>query len=231
MHISKNGLDLIKKYEGLYLKAYKCPAGVWTIGYGTTNADKTITGLTINKNTVITKEKAEEYLKKSIEKKYEPNINKYLKKYSFNQNQYDALCSFCYNIGSIDQLVNKGNKSIKNISNDIVLYNKAAGQVLKGLVNRRKEEQKLFNTPVKKEIKKEIKKESNKKLYQVTSCGLNVREAAGTKNKIINGLEKGDKVEIKKILSNWGEIKRIITKKGVEKSGKGWICLNYTKKL
>ena len=56
MHTSKNGIELIKKYEGLYLNSYKCPAGVLTIGYGTTNADKEITLFTINNKTKITKE-------------------------------------------------------------------------------------------------------------------------------------------------------------------------------
>lgn len=224
MHISKNGLDLIKKYEGFYSKAYKCPAGVWTIGYGTTNSDKAITGVIVKEGLTITKKQAENMLIKSIESKYEPKVNKYMGIYKFNQNQYDALCSFAYNIGSIDQLVNKGNNSIKNISNDILLYNKAAGKVLKGLVNRRTEEQKLFNTPV-------VKKEAKKNIYQVTSVGLNVRAGAGIKHKVINCLEKGDKAEIKKIVSNWGEIKKITNKKGITKESKGWICLNYTKKL
>lgn len=225
MHISQKGIDLIKKYEGLYIKAYKCPAGVWTVGYGTTNDDKQITGLTVKEGLTITKDQAEKMLVKSIEKKYEPKVNKYMNIYKFNQNQYDALCSFAYNIGSIDQLVNKGNKSMKNISNDILLYNKAAGQVLKGLVNRRTEEQKLFNTPV------VTKKYVKKNMYQVTSVGLNVRVGAGTKYKVINCLEKGDKAEIKKIVSNWGEIKNITNKKGITKELKGWICLNYTKKI
>ena len=224
MHISKNGLDLIKKYEGFYSKAYICPGGALTIGYGTTNSDSGILNYTIKKDSVITKTKAEELLKKSIANKYEPLVNKYMSIYKFNQNQYDALCSFCYNIGSIDQLVNKGNKSIKNISNDILLYNKAAGKVLKGLVNRRTEEQKLFNTPV-------TKKEVKKNIYQVTSTGLNVRAGAGPKNKIINCLEKGDKAEVKRTMSNWGEVVKVTNKKGITKYLKGWICLNYTKKI
>lgn len=217
MHISKNGIELIKKYEGLYLHAYKCPAGVLTIGYGTTNADKEITCFTINKNTTITKEKAEELLKKSIEKKYELLVNKYNDIYKFNQNEYDALISFCYNIGSIKQLTQNGKRTKKEIPSAMVKYNHANGKVLKGLTRRREEEQKLFLTPV----KKDIKKDNKKNMYVVTSAGLYVRAGTGKKYKALDVLKKGDKVEIDKVVKNWGRIKNV----------NRWICLNYTKKL
>lgn len=218
MHISKNGLDLIKKYEGLYLSAYKCPAGVLTIGYGTTNADKEITLFTINSKTKITKEKAEELLKKSIEKKYEPLVNKYNEKYKFNQNEYDALVSFCYNIGSINQLTQNGKRTKKEIADAIIKYNHAAGKVLEGLTRRRKEERALFLKEVKQETKK-TKLDAN--WYEVTSAGLNVRAGASTKYKVINVLSKGNKVYIDKISGNWGRVQRL----------KGWICMKYVRKI
>lgn len=221
MRTSKNGIDLIKKYEGLYLHAYKCPAGVLTVGYGTTNADKEITCFTINKNTTITKEKAEELLKKSIEKKYEPLVNKYNEIYKFNQNEYDALISFCYNIGSITQLTQKGKRTKKEIATAMVKYNHADGKVLKGLTRRREEEQKLFLTPVKKDNKKDNKQNNKKNIYVVTSAGLYVRAGTGKKYKALDVLKKGDKVEIDKVVKNWGRIKNV----------NRWICLNYTKKL
>jgi GH24 family phage-related lysozyme (muramidase) len=225
MHTSRNGIELIKKYEGLYLHAYKCPAGVLTIGYGTTNADKEMTCFTINKNTTITKAKAEELLKKSIEKKYEPLVNKYNEIYKFNQNEYDALISFCYNIGSITQLTQKGKRTKKEIAVAMVNYNHAGGKVLKGLTRRREEEKKLFLTPVKqvnKQDNKQDKKQNNKKnMYVVTSEGLNVRAGTGKKYKVLNVLKKGDEVEIDKVVKNWGRIKNV----------NRWICLNYTKKL
>lgn len=231
MHISINGIELIKKYEGLYLHAYKCPAGVLTIGYGTTNADKKITCFTINKNTTITKEKAEELLKKSIEKKYEPLVNKYNDIYKFNQNEYDALISFCYNIGSIKQLTQNGKRTKKEIAAAMVKYNHAGGKVLRGLTRRREEEKKLFLTPVKQDNKqdkqdkqdnKQDNKQNNKKnMYVVTSAGLYVRAGTGKKYKALDVLKKGDEVEIDKVVKNWGRIKNV----------NRWICLNYTKKL
>ena len=128
------------------MEAYKCSAGVWTIGYGTTNADIGITGTTINSKTKpITKEIAEEWLNKSVNANYAPLVNKYDSIYHFTQNQFDALVSFCYNIGSIDQLVKRGNRTISEISEAILLYNKVDDKILNGLVLRRKREKELFD--------------------------------------------------------------------------------------
>lgn len=223
MHISKNGLDLIKKYEGLYLNAYKCPAGVLTIGYGTTNADKDVTLFTINSKTKITKDKAEELLKKSIEKKYEPLVNKFNDKYKFNQNEFDALVSFTYNIGSINQLTQNGKRTKKEIAAAMLKYNHASGKVLKGLTRRREEERTLFLKPAKQNNTK-----SNEKLYEVTSSGLNIRAGASTKYKVVNVLSKGDEVQIDKINGNWGRVEKI---KGRVEKLKGWICMKYVKRI
>ena len=142
--ISKNGLNLIKKFEGCRLKAYQDSVGVWTIGYGTTNADKSITGVSIKKGLEITQEVADRWLEESVNKKYGPLVNRYDNIYKWSQNEFDALVSFAYNIGSIDQLTDKGKRSKKIISDKILLYNKAGGKVLQGLVNRRKAERDLF---------------------------------------------------------------------------------------
>ena len=66
MKISDNGLNLIKKFEGCRLTAYQDAVGVWTIGYGTTNADKAITGTTICQGLKITQETADEWLRQSM---------------------------------------------------------------------------------------------------------------------------------------------------------------------
>lgn len=227
MHISKNGLDLIKKYEGLYLSAYKCPAGVLTIGYGTTNADKEITLFTINSKTKITKEKAEELLKKSVEKKYEPLVNKFNNKYKFNQNEFDALVSFCYNIGSINQLTQNGRRTKQEIADAMLKYNRASGKVLQGLVRRRKEERTLFLKKVKQEVKQEVKNNIN---YAVVSTGLNVRSGAGMKHKVINVLAKGNEVYIDKIDGSWGRVQKLRVCGRVQKL-KGWVCMKYVKKI
>ena len=143
---SKKAVNLIKQFEGCRLTAYQDSVGVWTIGYGTTNADKSITGLTIKKGTKITQAQAEHFLLKSLNSKYGAKVNKFFKKYKWSQNQFDALISFAYNIGSIDQLTANGTRSITQISNKILAYNKAGGKELAGLTRRRKAEKKLFDT-------------------------------------------------------------------------------------
>ena len=147
--ISDTCLALVKKWEGCSLTAYLDPVGVWTIGYGTTNADKSITDVTIRSGLKISQSTADSWLRKSLSQKYLPKVMKYDGKYDWNQNQLDALVSFAYNIGSIDQLTANGTRSISQISAHIPAYNKAGGKVLPGLTNRRKEEQELFDKAVK----------------------------------------------------------------------------------
>lgn len=137
MRTSQNGIDLIKKFEGCRLKAYKCPAGVWTIGYGHTK--------NVTPDQKITQVQAEGMLVDDLAK-YEKLVDRYYKIYHWNQNQFDALVSFAYNIGSINQLTANGSRSIETIAAKMLLYNKAGGKVLKGLVRRRKAEHDLFIT-------------------------------------------------------------------------------------
>ena len=144
LQISQKGLNLIKEFEGCRLEAYKCPAGVWTIGYGTTDSDYSITKTKIKAGLKISKQKAETWLRQSVNKKYCPKVNKYNNKYHWTQNEFDAMVSFAYNLGSIDQLTANGKRTKKEIAEKMLLYNKANNQVLEGLVRRRKAEQKLF---------------------------------------------------------------------------------------
>lgn len=137
MKTSQKGIDLIKKYEGCVLTAYKCPAGVYTIGYGHTEG--------VYPGQKITREEAESFLKKDL-KRFEDHVNAYNKKYNFNQNQFDALVSFAYNIGSIDQLTQNGTRSKYQIADMMLEYIKAGGTILPGLINRRREERQLFIT-------------------------------------------------------------------------------------
>ena len=136
MKISDNGLNIIKKFEGCRLTAYQDTVGVWTIGYGTTNADKAITGTTICQGLQISQATADEWLRRSVDVKYGPKVDKY-SKYGWNQNEFDALVSFAYNIGSIDGLTTSGSRSKEEISDKILAYNKAGGKVLSGLIRRR----------------------------------------------------------------------------------------------
>lgn len=149
MKISDNGLNLIKRFEGCRLTAYQDAVGVWTIGYGTTNADKAITGTTICQGLKISQATADDWLRQSVDKKYGPKVDKY-SKYEWNQNEFDALVSFAYNIGSIDGLTASGSRSKEEIADKILAYNKAGGKVLSGLIRRRQEERKLFITSVQK---------------------------------------------------------------------------------
>ncbi len=137
MKISNKGLNLIKKYEGCRLTAYKCPAGIWTIGYGHTAGVKP--GMTI------TQTQADAFLKQDIGR-FEKLVEKYHDKYSWNQNEFDALVSFAFNIGSIDKLTAGGARSREVIAAKLLEYDKAGGKTLTGLVKRRKEEQALFIT-------------------------------------------------------------------------------------
>lgn len=147
MKISEKGLNLIKKFEGCRLAAYQDSVGVWTIGYGTTNADKAITGTNICQGLQISQATADEWLRRSIDSKYGPKVNKY-SAYDWNQNEFDGLVSFAYNIGSIDGLTAHGTRTRAEIADKILAYNKAGGKVLAGLTRRRQEERTLFLVPV-----------------------------------------------------------------------------------
>lgn len=162
MNISKAGIDLIKEFEGCYLKAYKCPAGVWTIGYGTTEP---INGVKIHEGMTITQKQADDLLIQNL-KTYESAVNKYVT-YTINQNQFDALVSFTYNCGTgalkTSTLLEKLNKGdVQGAANEFLRWNKANGKVLNGLVRRREAERKLFLQEVD-EVVKEIKIKLNGK--------------------------------------------------------------------
>ena len=129
------GLNLIKQFEGCRLTAYKCPAGVLTIGYGHTAGVKA--------GQTITQAQADKMLVEDVER-FERNVNKYYDKYRWNQNEFDALVSFAFNLGSIDQLTAGGTRSREVIAEKMLQYNKARGKVLAGLTRRRQEERELF---------------------------------------------------------------------------------------
>ena len=152
MKISEKGLALIKKFEGCCLTAYQDAVGVWTIGYGTTTADKSITGTTICQGLRISQKTADEWLRESINRKYGPKVDKYAT-YRWTQNEFDALVSFAYNVGSIDGLTAQGSRTRAEISHMILAYNKAGGRELTGLTKRRQEERVLFLTPVPEQVK------------------------------------------------------------------------------
>lgn len=145
MRVSKKCINLVKEFEGCYLTAYQDAVGVWTIGYGITSSDKAVTGKTINKGMKITQETADRWLVECLNRIYLPKVLKYQSKYYFNTSQIDALVSFAYNIGNIDQLTKNGARNIKEIEYYLHQYNKAGGKILPGLVRRRLAESSMFN--------------------------------------------------------------------------------------
>ena len=146
MKISNNGLDLIKEFEGFSSTPYLCPAGIPTIGYGSTYYEDG-TKVTL-KDKAITEQRATELLEFIANKTFSENINKVVKA-PLNQNQFDALVSFAYNIGNKNfnwsTLLKKLNLSdYEGASSEFLRWNQANGKILNGLVSRRQKEKELF---------------------------------------------------------------------------------------
>lgn len=137
MKTSEKGIELIISFEGFCSKATKCLKfeKYYTIGFGHYGKD-------VKENDTITKSKAIDLLKSDLEK-FEKKVNKY-SSYNFTQNEYDALVSFCYNVGNIDQLTAKGTRTKKEIADKMLLYCKSGGKVIRGLQKRREKERALF---------------------------------------------------------------------------------------
>ena len=139
MNIGNKGLEMIKHFEGLELNAYQCAAGVWTIGYGHTKG--------VQKGMVISEDTANEMLVEEL-KEYENYINT-LVEVELNQNQFDAMVSWVYNLGSSNlqastllKVLNAGD--YEGVPAQIMRWNKAGGKVLEGLTRRRQAEADLF---------------------------------------------------------------------------------------
>lgn len=191
-NLSENGLNLIKSFEGCKLTAYKClpTEKYYTIGYGHYGSD-------VTEGMKITKEKADELLLQDCKKAIK-NVNSFMSKYNFNQNQFDALVSFAFNVGSINQLTASGTRTLEQISSKITAYNKSGGRVLTGLVKRREKEKELFDTPTSTTVKKsneEIAKEvvagkwgnGNARKTALTKAGYDYKAIQSLVNKLLKG--------------------------------------------
>ena len=139
MKTSIEGLALIKKFEGLELEAYKCAAGVWTIGYGHTKD--------VQEGDVWSESHADHMLEVELEE-FEGYINNNVT-VALSQNQFDALVSWVYNLGPANlkastmlKVLNSGD--YEGVPAQIKRWNKAGGKVLKGLIRRREAEALLF---------------------------------------------------------------------------------------
>lgn len=148
MKINQAGINLIKKYEQCRLYSYQCSAGVWTIGWGHTGPD-------VKSDMQITQQMADLLLEKDLQK-FEKEVLSLLK-VKVTSNQFSALVSFAFNVGSdIDAdtiaeglgdstLLKKLNAGdVKGAAEEFPKWNKAKGKVLNGLTKRRLEEKELF---------------------------------------------------------------------------------------
>lgn len=147
MKTSNKGIAMIKGHEGFRTRAYRCPAGVWTIGYGHTRS--------VNSGDVITESQAEKLLRGDLETAERAIL---AHKLPLSQNQFDALVSFVFNVGtgnfSRSSLLKKAKVNVNDasIATEFRKWNKARNpktgklEVLPGLVRRREDELKLYFT-------------------------------------------------------------------------------------
>lgn len=143
MKTSQKGVDLIKRFEGLRLTSYQCEAGVWTIGYGTTGPE-------IGPDQTITEQRAEELLREDLTY-FEKSVSDLLI-VSVNQNEFDALVSFTFNVGVyafksstlLSLLNDKTDKTI--VASEFLKWVKVGSNVSEGLRKRREQEKALFLT-------------------------------------------------------------------------------------
>jgi lysozyme len=140
MKTSKDGLQLIKDFEGLELNAYKCAAGVWTIGYGHIKG--------VQEGMSISEARANEMLNEELTE-YENYINKGVT-VPLSQCQFDAMVSWVYNLGNgnltsstLLKVLNSGDYA--GVPAQMLRWNKAGGKVLAGLTRRRQAEADMFS--------------------------------------------------------------------------------------
>ena len=140
MKTSDQGIEFIIKEEGEVLHAYRCAAGVWTIGVGHTGG--------VTPDMKITKEQSRELLKSDL-RRFEKAVNETIK-HPLLQHQFDALVSFSFNVGTqafknstLAKKIN-ANAPWNEIRAEFLRWNKAGGKVLAGLTSRRKREAKLY---------------------------------------------------------------------------------------
>jgi lysozyme len=141
MKTSQQGLELIKHYEGLRLKPYRCPAGLWTVGYGHLIGNGSVLPDSWNRTFSVAEANA---LLVTDVIRFERGVTRYCP-VKLSQGQFDALVSFSFNLGlgtlqrsSLRQKINRGD--FEGAKKVLLKYNKANGKVLKGLDLRRKDE-------------------------------------------------------------------------------------------
>lgn len=206
MKISEEGIKLIHSFEGCRLRAYKALAHeqYYTIGWGHYGPD-------VRFNQTITQEEADALFINDI-KVYEDRVNRYNHIYNFSQNEFDALVSFCYNIGSINQLTKNGTRDKQTIGVKILEYNKSGGRVIEGLKRRRIAEYNMFFDNSMIEIAKRVLKKGKKtkevkilqsNLNQFYGFTLELDGSFGAKTEA--AVKKFQEVEVLKVDGSYGK--------------------------
>jgi lysozyme len=146
MKTNNLGIKLMHQFEGLKLKAYLCPAKVWTIGYGNTRYED---GTPVKEGDVVTLERAEKLFLNIVDN-FEKAIRSSLTNKTLNDNQFSALVCFAYNVGmgnfnksTLLKLINR-NPNDPTIRTEFLKWNKAGGKELSGLTKRRQAEADLY---------------------------------------------------------------------------------------
>lgn len=144
MHINEAGLDLLKSFEGLRLSSYRDAGGVWTIGYGHTGAD-------VKPELHITQQQAELLLQHDV-MRFERAVERAVHDVPTTENQFSAMVCLAYNIGEVGfarstvrSMHRKGNYRLAGGA--FMMWVKAGGKTLRGLVRRRAAERRLYGTP------------------------------------------------------------------------------------
>jgi len=146
VNVSESGIKLIKHHEGVRNRPYRCPAGLWTVGVGHLIGDGK--SLPESWNRLFTKEEIDGILKRDL-RRFELGVHKMLPNMFLRQHEFDALVSFCFNLGlgcfqrsTIRQALLRGDK--KAAMESLLKYCRAGGRILRGLQIRRMDEKALF---------------------------------------------------------------------------------------
>jgi lysozyme len=144
--VSDKLIKLLRHHEGVRNKPYQCPAKLWTVGIGHLIGDGK--SLPASWNKTFTNEEIDGILKSDLNR-FELGVSKMLPNVQLKQHEFDALVSFCFNLGlgcfqrsTIRQALLRGDK--EQAMESLMKYCRAGGKILRGLENRRKDERRLF---------------------------------------------------------------------------------------
>ena len=144
MKVSRKGAKFIGHWEGFRSCPYQDVVGVWTIGYGSTE------GVTPN-TPCVSERQARRRLKREVNRTYAPAVRRYINR-RLNKHQFDALCSFTYNLGTgalasstLRKRLNRGEPVSRVLREELPRWNQAGGHALAGLTARRWAEVRLAN--------------------------------------------------------------------------------------